>query len=98
MDHLSKETLLAAGQGDIRAFEELYKATAKFVYNVALRIVNNREDAQEVTQEVFLIVYRKLKDFRFESSFKTWMYRITANTALNSYKKVSRKRQTHVVY
>jgi RNA polymerase sigma-70 factor (ECF subfamily) len=57
---------------------------------VALRVVNNTEDAREVTQEVFLIVYNKLKSFRFESSFKTWVYRITANYAINFAKKASR--------
>ena len=54
------------------------------------RVVNNREDALEVAQEVFMIIYDKLKDFRFESSFKTWAYRITANYAINFAKKNSR--------
>ena len=74
----------------MQAFEEVYKASSSFVYNVALRVVNNTEDAREVTQEVFLIIYNKLKSFRFESSFKTWVYRITANYAINFAKKASR--------
>lgn len=76
----------------MRAFEDVYKASNSFVYNVALRVVNNREDALEVAQEVFMIIYHKLKDFRFESSFKTWVYRITANTAINHAKKFSRSK------
>ena len=87
MEDIAKETLIKASQGDIKAFEEVYKASSSFVYNVALRVVNNREDALEVAQEVFLIVHHKLKDFRFESSFKTWVYRITANLAINYAKK-----------
>src|SRR5208283_2881820 len=51
---------------------------------------NNREDALEVSQEVFMIIHDKLKTFRFESSFKTWVYRITANYAINFAKKSSR--------
>ncbi|MDE1921431.1 MAG: RNA polymerase sigma factor [Candidatus Omnitrophica bacterium] len=87
---IAQDILIRASRGEAQAFEEVYKATSGFVYNVALRIVNNREDALEVAQEVFLIVHDKLKTFRFESSFKTWVYRITANTAINFAKKNSR--------
>jgi len=90
MADISEDVLVRAAQGDLQAFEEVYKASSSFVYNVALRVVNNREDAREVTQEVFLIIYNKLKSFRFESSFKTWAYRITANYAINFAKKNSR--------
>ena len=57
---IADDILISASQGDLESFEEIYKRTAGFVYNVALRVVNNREDAQEVTQEVFLIIYHKL--------------------------------------
>lgn len=90
MEELSKDILVKAAQGDIQAFEDVYKTSAGFVYNVAFRIVNNKEDAQEVTQEVFIIIYNKLKSFRFESSFKTWAYRITANCAINFAKRYGR--------
>ncbi len=87
---IDKDLLIRASQGDMQAFEEVYKASSSFVYNVALRVVNNREDALEVAQEVFMIIHDKLKGFRFESSFKTWAYRITANYAINYAKKNSR--------
>lgn len=90
MEDISEDILVRASQGDLRAFEDVYKASSSFVYNVALRIVHNREDAREVAQEVFIIIYNKLKSFRFESSFKTWAYRITANCAINFAKKSSR--------
>ena len=86
----SKDILIRASQGDMQAFEDVYKASSSFVYNVAFRVVNNREDALEVAQEVFMIIHNKLKTFRFESSFKTWVYRITANCAINFAKKNSR--------
>lgn len=57
------------------------------MYNVALRVVDRHQDAEEVTQEVFLTVHHKLKEFRFQSSFKTWIYRITVNHAINFAKK-----------
>ena len=87
MEEIAKDILIRASQGDIQAFESIYKASSGFVYNVALRVVNNREDALEVAQDVFMIIYHKLKGFRFESSFKTWVYRITANCAINFSKK-----------
>jgi RNA polymerase sigma-70 factor (ECF subfamily) len=90
MEDTPKDILIRASQGDIQAFEEVYKASSSFVYNVAYRVVNDREDALEVAQEVFMIIHDKLKDFRFESSFKTWVYRITANYAINYAKKNSR--------
>lgn len=90
MEDIAKDILVRASQGDMEAFEDVYKASSSFVYNVAFRVVNNREDALEVAQEVFMIIHDKLKTFRFESSFKTWAYRITANYAINFAKKNSR--------
>jgi RNA polymerase sigma-70 factor (ECF subfamily) len=92
MPDIPQDILIRASEGDLESFEVIYKAMAGFVYNVAFRVVGNREDAQEITQEVFLMVYRKLKEFRFESSLKTWMYRITVNLAINFAKKESRKK------
>jgi len=92
MEEIAKEILIKASQGDMKAYEDVYKSSNSFIYNVAYRVVNNREDALEVAQEVFMIIYHKLKDFRFESSFKTWVYRITANTAINYAKKLYRNK------
>ncbi len=91
MQSISKDILIRASEGDMEAFEKIYKAACGFVYSVALRIVNNRSDAQEVTQDVFLKIYKNLKKFQFRSSFKTWVYRITTNTALNAYRKRSKE-------
>src|SRR6202012_2453064 len=92
MEEISKDILVRASEGDMQAFEQVYKASSSFVYNVALRVVENREDALEVSQEVFLNIHHNLKRFRFESSFKTWVYRITANCAINFAKKTSRSK------
>ncbi len=95
---ISDEIIRKASDGDLRSFEAIYKATSGFVYNVALRVVNNPEDAKEVAQEVFLNMYHKLKGFRFESSLKTWVYRITVNSALNSAQKTARTRGRETEY
>ena len=96
--NISDETINRAAQGDQEAFESLYRSFSKFVYSVSWRIVHTHEDAQEVTQEVFLTVYRKLGSFRFQSAFKTWLYRITINQALNYSKKMSKHNQRRTEY
>ena len=90
MPDIAEDILVKASEGDLESFEAIYKSTAGFVYNVALRVVSNREDAEEVVQEVFMIVYEKLKNFRLEASFKTWVYRITVNHAINVAKRRSK--------
>lgn len=98
MQELSDEIIIKAREGDIGSFEMIYKATAGFVYNVAHRIVYNTQDAEEITQEVFLNVYHKLKTFRLESSLKTWIYRITVNCAINYSKKRAKERDRKAEY
>ncbi len=91
MEDISKDILSRASRGDMEAFEYIYKAASGFVFNVALRITNSSHDAEEVTQDVFMKVYRSLHAFEFRSSLKTWIYRITVNTAINSRKRVSKE-------
>jgi len=98
MENISDDNIKRAAGGDQEAFESIYRAFSKFVYNVAWRIVSKREDAQEVTQEVFLIIYRKLNTFRYQSTLKTWIYRVTINTAMNYAKKLSRTKNRTTEY
>lgn len=94
MQEITDDLLRQVIDGDLGSFRKIYDATGGFVYNVALRVVGNNEDAQEVTQEVFLTVHHKLKEFRFQSSFKTWIYRIAVNHAINFAKKNSKNKNT----
>jgi len=98
MPEIAQETILKAADGNVEAFEIIYNEYFSFVSNVALRVVNRVEDAEEIAQEVFLTIYQKLKMFRFESSLKTWIYRMTINTAINYAKKVSRHRKQRVEF
>ncbi|MCC6543669.1 MAG: sigma-70 family RNA polymerase sigma factor [Nitrospirae bacterium] len=90
MHDITGNIIIRASEGDIDAFEMIYREYVDFVSNVACRVVNNRDDAEEVAQDVFLNIYRQLKLFRFESSLKTWIYRITVNTAINYSRKSSK--------
>ncbi len=74
-------------------FESIYLKHSSLVYNVALQYVQNKEDAEEITQDVFVKVYDKHKNFKGDSALKTWIYRITVNTALDYIKAKNRKKR-----
>lgn len=81
----------ACKRGDQAAFEELIRLTHKSVYTQALRIVGNPEDAAEVSQETYIRLLRVIRQFRGESKFSTWLYRVTSNTAFTSLRKKKRR-------
>lgn len=65
--------------GDSEAFDEIYHRFAKMVYNLALRMAGDAEQAEDLSQEIFLRIYRHLGKFNGRSTLKTWVYRITLN-------------------
>ena len=70
-------------QGDTAAFEPLVLENQQRVYNVALRITGNEADAWDASQEAFLRAYKSLKDFRGESRFSTWLYKLAGSAAID---------------
>ncbi len=74
-------------QGDQQVFAELVKRYRHFVFTIALRYTANREDAEEIAQDVFVKAYRSLADFRRDSKFSTWLYTITTNTCSSFLRK-----------
>lgn len=73
----------ASRRGDTRAFNRLILKWEQAIFNVALRILEDREEATEISQEVFLAAYRGIRKFRGDSRFSTWLYRIAVNLSLN---------------
>jgi RNA polymerase sigma-70 factor, ECF subfamily len=69
--------------GQVKYFEELIKKHEKPVFNFLFRFLGNYHDAEEIAQEVFLAAYRSISQFRCESRFSTWLYRIAINQAKN---------------
>lgn len=67
-------------------FDTIYKEHSTMVYNLGLSYVQNIEDAEEITQDVFVKVYEKYESFNHNSSIKTWIYRITINSCLDYIK------------
>jgi len=76
------EAIRQAQRGDAVAFEYLYNSHSKRVYSVCLRMLKNRDDAEDLTQQVFLQVFRKIGTFRAEAGFATWLHRVTVNVVL----------------
>lgn len=86
------ELVRRAGGGDEDAFAELVRLHEKKVYNLALRICGNREDAADAAQEAFLSAWRGLPGFRGEAGFSTWLYRLTSNAAIDLLRRTRRQR------
>jgi len=71
-------------QGRMEGFNELVRRYQEKVYWIARRVAGSHEDADDITQDVFVRVHHALKEFRSESGFYTWLYRITVNVSLNA--------------
>ncbi len=74
-------------KGDVRAFAQLVEKHKDRAYTLALRIVRNHEDAEEISQDAFVRVYNSLKDFKGKARFTTWLYKIIYNTAISRFRK-----------
>ena len=76
------EAIRQAKDGVSAAFEYLYKAHCRRVYNLCLRMIKNPAEAEDLTQQAFLQLFRKISTFRGESGFSTWLHRVTVNVVL----------------
>ena len=83
------EIVRSAQQGNSAAFELLYQLHNRRVYSLCLRMVNNPSDAEDLMQEAFLQLFRKIGTFRGESAFSTWLHRMTVNVVLMRLRKKS---------
>jgi RNA polymerase sigma-70 factor (ECF subfamily) len=81
------ELIRAINSGQFDRFPELVKRYEQKLYNFSLRMCRNAADAEDTVQETFLNVFRYLKDFRYETKFKNWLYRVAASTCLKKRRK-----------
>jgi len=96
MNGEEKSLLIKAKSGDIEAFEQLIEAYEKKVFNIALRMIGNYDDANDIAQEVFIRVYKSLGGFKEQSAFSTWIYRITTNVCLDELRKRKNKKVVYI--
>jgi len=90
-----RELVRRAQRGDLGAYEELVRHTHPQIYRLLYHMTSNREDAEDLAQEVFLKAYAALARFQGSSSFYTWVYRIAVNHALN-FREKTRRRATEL--
>src|SRR5215510_8097671 len=81
------ELVRASAAGDTAAFERLYRQYNRRVYSICLRMLGNSTEAEDLTQDVFVQLYRKIGSFRGESAFTTWLHRMTVNQVLMHFRK-----------
>ncbi len=81
------ELIKLCQNGDKTAFEMLFRKYNKLVYGIAYRMTNNKEDALDLTQDIFLNVYQNIHKFKFKSTFSTWLYRISVNMCIDELRK-----------
>ena len=94
MDLSDEELVARARDGDRSAFARLVDRHSVSVFNLTLRIVGNREDAEEAAQDAFVRAYRNLGRFRGDARFSTWLYRIAVNVSLSSARRSRRDLST----
>ena len=82
-----KDTIRLAQQGDAAAFQLIYELHCRRVYALCLRMVGDPVEAEDLTQEAFLQLFRKIHTFRGESAFSSWLHRLTANIVLMRFRK-----------
>ena len=87
MSDREKNFLERAKSGDIAAFEQLIESYQRKIFNIALRMLGNYDDAGDLTQEVLIRIYKSIKSFKEQSSFSTWIYRITTNVCLDEIRR-----------
>jgi RNA polymerase sigma-70 factor (ECF subfamily) len=76
-----------AAQGNMAAFEEIYNRHHRRVYSICLRMLQNATEAEDLTQDVFIQLHRKIGSFRGDSAFTTWLHRLTVNQVLMHFRK-----------
>lgn len=96
MDFSDQELVKWFKIGDADAFEKLVTRYEKRVYNLAYRFTGNHADALDLAQEVFIRVYRALSKFREESSFSTWIYKVTVNVCRDELRKKNKRKNIPV--
>lgn len=90
------EKVMRAQQGDTSAFEELYHENVGRVYTICLRMTRNKTQAEDLTQESFIRAWEKLKTFKGESLFSTWIHRLTVNLVLTAMKRQNKRSEKEI--
>lgn len=92
MEYSEKQLIDMSKSGNIDAFELLIENYQKKVFNIAYRVIGNYDDANDLAQEVLIRIFKSIGGFREQSSFSTWVYRITTNVCLDELRRRKNKK------
>jgi RNA polymerase sigma-70 factor, ECF subfamily len=92
-DNTDLELLKRVADGSIVAFEEIYNRYHRKTYSLCMRMLQNASEAEDLTQEVYIQLFRKIGSFRGDSAFSTWLHRLTVNQVLMHFRKRSVKNE-----
>ena len=84
---MEEEVIERCKNGDLQAFEALFKQFGRRLHGLCLRMSGNSADAEDLMQEIFVLVLTKIKTFRGEAKFSTWLYRLAVNTCISQLRK-----------
>lgn len=93
MTQTEQKTVSKAAAGDRMAFRELVLEHSHAMFRLAWRLCGDESTAEDIVQDAFIKAWRKIGDFRMQSSFRSWLHRITVNTAMDHLRKQSRQRK-----
>ena len=96
MSQTEQKIIRKAAKGDRAAFRELVLEHSHAMFRLAWRLTSDETAAEDIVQEAFIKAWRKIGDFRMESSFKSWLHRITVNTAMDYLRKHVRRKQFEI--
>ena len=92
LTNTEQELISEIRRGNTRAFSDLVDSYKDLVFTLAVRMLGNREEAEEVSQDVFIKVFRSVSKFKGDSKLSTWVYRIAYNSCLDQIKKIKKER------
>lgn len=84
---IHRELVEQARQGKREAYTQLYRLYSKGMFNICLRMISDRQEAEDILQDSFADAFKRLKDFRFESTFGAWLKQIVVNKCISAYRK-----------
>ncbi|OGH89126.1 MAG: hypothetical protein A2537_00495 [Candidatus Magasanikbacteria bacterium RIFOXYD2_FULL_36_9] len=96
-DLTDKDLVMLAVKGDMKAFERLVSIYEKPIFGYILRFVNHKENAEDLTQETFIKIFRSLKTFDPEYKFKTWLFTVATNTVYDWLRKAKKNKEMFIV-
>lgn len=94
---LNQEVIAKAKKGDTKAFEQILFEYEKSVFGFIFQMTRNREDTEDLTQETFFKVYKKIRSYKKSKSFSTWIFAIAKNTTYDHFRKRKRARELYIV-